>query len=125
MKRAAIIFFLLLIAGVVCFAGELQEVRRIAKLPDREYTGARIEVRNFDQTRVDLLTEEYAIECDFSSKWAEGVGQALYYSELTGKRAGLVLLVRDMNAEKVNLLRAKIATRRAGVRLWIEKVEKE
>jgi len=28
--------------------------------------------------RVDCLTEEYAIEFDFCSKWAEAVGQALY-----------------------------------------------
>jgi len=30
--------------------------------------------------RIDCLTDQYAIEVDFASKWAEAIGQALYYS---------------------------------------------
>ena len=37
-----------------------------------------IEVRLPDRTRVDCLTNEYAIEYDFSNKWAEAIGQALH-----------------------------------------------
>ena len=45
-----------------------------------------------DKTRVDCLTDEYAIEFDFAEKWAEAIGQALHYSLMTGKSAGIVLI---------------------------------
>lgn len=52
-----------------------------------------IEVRLKDGTRVDCLTETHAIEYDFAHKWAEAIGQALHYSALTGKKAGIVIIV--------------------------------
>ena len=41
-----------------------------------------------DRTRVDCLTSEHAIEFDWGNKWAESIGQSLYYSLQTGKRGG-------------------------------------
>jgi hypothetical protein len=38
------------------------------------------------------VTEKYAAEVDFARKWAEGLGQALRYARLTGKRGALVLI---------------------------------
>jgi hypothetical protein len=46
-----------------------------------------------DRTRCDCLTATHAVEVDFGRKWAEGIGQALYYSAKTNKRAGLVLIL--------------------------------
>lgn len=46
-----------------------------------------------DSTRADCITETHAIEFDFGRKWAEAIGQALYYSVQTGKRAGIVLIL--------------------------------
>lgn len=46
-----------------------------------------------DRTRVDCLTETHAVEHDFGQKWAEAIGQSLYYSFQTGKRAGIVLIL--------------------------------
>ena len=53
------------------------------------------EVRLSDNTRIDCLTEEYAIEFDFASKWAEAIGQSLHYSYMTNKKAGIVLIVEN------------------------------
>jgi len=47
----------------------------------------------FDRTRVDCLTDNYAIEVDFAKKWAEGIGQSLYYSDVTGKSPAVALIV--------------------------------
>ena len=47
----------------------------------------------WDMTRVDCLTKDYAIEFDFAKKWAESIGQALYYSKLTGKAPAVVLIL--------------------------------
>lgn len=46
-----------------------------------------------DKARVDCLTETHAIEFDWGKKWAELIGQALYYSYITNKKAGVVLIV--------------------------------
>ena len=51
-----------------------------------------IEVRLPVRTRVDCLTNQYAIEYDFTHKWAEAIGQALHYGLMTNRRAGIVLI---------------------------------
>ncbi len=48
-----------------------------------------------DRTRVDCLTATHAVEVEFAPKWAEAVGQSLHYASLTGKRAGIVLVLRS------------------------------
>lgn len=48
-----------------------------------------------DKTRADCITTTHAIEFDFGKKWAEAIGQALYYSLQTGKRAGIVLILES------------------------------
>ena len=47
----------------------------------------------WDMTRVDCLAKDYAIEFDFAKKWAEAVGQALYYSKMTGKKPAITLIL--------------------------------
>ena len=46
-----------------------------------------------DKTKVDCLTDEHAIEVDFAKKWAESVGQSLYYAEMTGKKPAIGLII--------------------------------
>lgn len=53
-----------------------------------------------DQTRTDCITATHAIEFDFGKKWAESLGQALYYSLQTGKRAGIVLILEEPKDRK-------------------------
>lgn len=54
----------------------------------------------WDNTRVDCLSKDYAIEFDFAHKWAESVGQALYYSKMTGKKPAVVLIMSDLSDYK-------------------------
>lgn len=44
-----------------------------------------IEYQLKDKTRVDCLTQNDAIEYDFAKKWAECLGQALYYGAMQDK----------------------------------------
>lgn len=92
------------------FAGEYEAVEAEHTLPD----GARI----------DILLDSHAIEIDWSKKWAESIGQAMFYAEATDRRAGVVLLVEDMVDETRYLRRFKIATARLGIDLWIVDIEK-
>ncbi len=47
-----------------------------------------------DRTRVDCLTASHAYEYDWGKKWAEAIGQSLWYAANTGRRAGIVLILR-------------------------------
>jgi len=53
-----------------------------------------------DKTRADCITATHAVEHDFGSKWAEAIGQALYYSLQTGKKAGIVLILEKPTDRK-------------------------
>ena len=59
-----------------------------------------VEVVLPDRTRCDCLIDTHAIGFDFGNKWVESIGQALYYSIQTGKRAGIVLILEKQKDYK-------------------------
>lgn len=59
----------------------------------KKYCNGYIEFVLPDKTRVDCLTDEYAIEYDYAKKWAESIGQALYYAKKTGKKPAVALIL--------------------------------
>lgn len=59
------------------------------------------EYQNQDFTRVDCLTDMYAVEFDFANKWAESIGQALHYQYMTGKKAKVVLILENPKQEMI------------------------
>lgn len=69
------------------------------KMLEREYVSqhctGRIEVTLSDRTRVDCLTDEYAIEFDFASKWAQAIGQSLHYGRMTGRTPAIYLILES------------------------------
>ena len=63
--------------------------------------GGQVEFTLQDRTRVDCLTESHAVEVDFADKWAEALGQSLHYSPMTGKRAGILLVLSTPNDDRL------------------------
>ena len=53
-----------------------------------------------DGTRCDILTDTHAIEVDFADKWAEAISSIRNYAMQTGKKAGIVLVLKDRGNEK-------------------------
>ncbi len=47
--------------------------------------------------RIDILTDQYAIEIDFANKWKESIGQSLWYALQKTKKPGIVLILRDQS----------------------------
>ncbi|PQO39334.1 hypothetical protein C5Y96_05630 [Blastopirellula marina] len=97
---------------------ELGQCRRLAP----KYN-ATLEARQWDGTRVDLLTDTHAIEADWAYKWAEAIGQAAYYAELTGKKPGVLILVKDAKEEARYIYRAQTVCARLGFTLFVEIVQ--
>ncbi len=72
-----------------------------------------------DGSRVDCETETYSIEFDFGKKWAEAIGQALYYSSKTGKQPGIYLIIakeRDWN--NLEKIKRVIKANGINVKIW-------
>jgi hypothetical protein len=45
--------------------------------------------------RIDLLTDDYAIEVDSLEKFHEAIGQALHYARETGKKPGIAFFIME------------------------------
>ena len=72
-----------------------------------EKNNAEMEVVLDDGARVDCVTEEYAIEFDFAKKWAESIGQALYYAIKTDKKPAIVLIMENPEKDEIYYNRLK------------------
>ena len=80
MRWGLVVFFAVFVVGVAIAKH---------KMPEREYVSQHcagdMEYVLPGRTRVDCLTDKYAIEFDFASKWAEALGQSLHYAYATGR----------------------------------------
>lgn len=73
-----------------------------------------------DKTRVDCLLEDYAIEFDFANKWAEAIGQAVYYGLATGRNPGIALIMENPDKDFKYLKRLLVAIQGIdGIGVWI------
>lgn len=123
MKNHLTHFKCLLISTLILFnslayaGGHLHKEKDYQNAWCAEYSGITEYVLD-DGARVDCLTCEYAIEFDFAEKWAEAIGQALYYATKTGKKPGVVLIMEDPEKEKRYLLRLHAVCDRYNIRIW-------
>lgn len=72
-----------------------------------------------DKTRIDCLTENYAVEMDFANKWAESIGQSLYYAARTEKMPGVVLIVEDYQKDSKYLKRLLTVAKPYNIIVWM------
>ena len=71
-----------------------------------------------DKTRVDCLTETHAVEVEFAPKWAEAVGQSLYYGYKTNRKPGIVLIIEKPEQSRY-LKRLTPLADKYNIDLWI------
>ena len=112
-NRCLILSIALLISGNLCFGAH--------KHPEKYYQkqwcdaqGGIMEYKLKDGTRVDCLLPDMAVEFDFAPKWAECIGQALYYGQMTNRTPACVLILEnpEKDWEYVRRLRYAICTNR-------------
>jgi hypothetical protein len=85
-------FIIVILTTAFCYAGQPEKFYQNQWCTENR---GKSEVVLPDQTRCDCLTDTNAIEFDFGKKWAEAIGQSLYYSAQTGKKAGIVLILKN------------------------------
>ena len=117
--RAFVIPILLLCLPSLGYAEtEVEICRRLAP----KYKAV-TEYRLPDAARVDLLTDTEAIEVDYAKKWAEAVGQSLYYGLATGKKPAIILLTRDTPRDRMAVFRCKAVCEKYAIHLYIESLD--
>jgi len=93
---------------------EMDYVNDIAKK-----IGGEKEVVLWDKTRCDLLTNDYAYEVDYAPKWAEAIGQAQWYSIVTGKKPGVILILDNLEDDRRHILRCQAVCAKLSMKLMI------
>lgn len=99
MKKAIPIILVLLIIPSLLLA-KRDHYERWYQSKWCEERNGKTEVVLPDQTRCDCLIDTHAIEFDFGDKWAEAIGQSLYYSIHTNKKPGIVLILEEKSDHK-------------------------
>ncbi|MBR5304837.1 MAG: hypothetical protein IKU37_08445 [Candidatus Gastranaerophilales bacterium] len=115
MMALRIVFFFLFFVSVAD-AKHLYPEKYYQNMWCKEQNG-RSEVKLIDNTRIDCLTQTHAVEFDFASKWAEAIGQSLHYSRMSGKNAGIVLII-EKNSDYKYFNKIKPLCEQYNISLW-------
>jgi len=85
-----------------------------------QLNSGQLEFRTKDGTYVDCLTDKYAVEAEYDFNWKEGIGQALHYSETTGKKAAILFIKRKKsNKDYLSQLERVIAEFDLPIKIYI------
>lgn len=107
-------------------SADLTEPELVAQkiAPKYDVPPVRVEFRLWDGTRVDMLDTEnnYVWEVDWAAngKWAQAIGQSLYYAEVTGRRPGIILVTKEDRDERY-VYRCAVVCAKVGIKLRVEK----
>jgi len=116
MRLMLILSFVLLFSGCSQTTTKYHEKYYQTLLCDE--LGGEMEYVLRDRTRVDCLTDEYAIEVDFAKKWAEGIGQTLYYAYMTRKKPAVGLII-DTKKEQRYFNRLDAIAKVYGIKVFV------
>jgi len=106
MKKILIIILILFIPIINCFT-IVKLSYALAKKNERYYqtihcksSNGQIEYKLKDNSRIDCLTQNESMEHDWARKWAECLGQALYYGAMKDKIPVCVLIGSKKDFDK-------------------------
>lgn len=71
-----------------------------------------------DKTRIDCLLPKYAVEFDFANKWAECIGQSLYYGIKTNRTPACVLIMENGQKDLKYLNRLNQVASKNGIKTF-------
>jgi hypothetical protein len=77
----------------------------------------------FDGTRVDILTDKVAFEVDRTAKWAEAIGQAIYYGMQHKRQPGIILLSEDYSQDANFIYRCQLVCGHVDILIWLVNVK--
>ena len=124
MKRISISISLILSVSLFLISCSQDSKKTVVKKNEKYYQTqmcnhleGEMEVVLHDKTRVDCLTDEYAIEVDWAKKWAEGVGQSIYYAEITKKKPAIGLIMANTKTDERHYKRLSVVARKLNIHI--------
>ena len=107
---------------IYCLPQQAFSARLFAEKTYQDYwckkCGGTTEYKLQDNTRVDCVIDDYAIEFDFANKWSESIGQSLYYSHCLNKKAGVVLIMENIEKDTKYLNRLLKVANLHNITVW-------
>ena len=71
-----------------------------------------------DKARADCVTATHAVEVDFAPKWAESIGQSLYYAKVLNKKPGILIIMENGEKDLKYLKHVKSVADSYGITVW-------
>ncbi len=106
MRRLILLILLISAISIPVYSKRLHYEKEYQAVWCRNHCGQTEYILN-DGARVDCLTKTHAVEFDFASKWAESIGQALYYGIKTHRKPAVVLILENPQYEDRYVIRFK------------------
>lgn len=120
-------FFLLIFILLFIFPVKVEGKRLHKEIEYQQYWCNKhngiLEYELDDKTRVDCLTNNLAVEVDFANKWAECIGQALYYGIKTNKQPSCLLIMENGEKDLKYLKRLKCTAEHKKIKTFTIKPE--
>jgi hypothetical protein len=113
-KLISLILFLLI--TIFCYSQEVKRLEKDYQKVFAEYIHGQTEYVLEDRARVDIITEQYAIEVDYAHKWAESIGQSLYYGMMTNRFSGVLLIITEYDGVYIN--RLVVVAKIHNIKIW-------
>lgn len=117
MKKLCIILSFIFISTGTGLAKHLHLEKEYQDAYARKVNGA-VEVVLNDGARVDILTPDYAIEVDFAQKWAESIGQSLYYAICTERKPAVLLILENPLKDFKYLMRLRTVAEKYNITIF-------
>lgn len=117
LMKKIFLFLTYILVSLPCFCEHLYLEKEYQSYWCKANNG-QLEYKLQDSTRIDCLTKDYAIEFDFAPKWAESIGQALYYALSVNKKAGVVLILECKEKDIKYLERLQKVAKLHNIKIW-------
>ncbi len=112
-----LIFFMLVIP-VSCFATSYQPLEEYQAEWCAKNGGKVQHIPEDDSGNLACIKDQYIIYLEYAGKWKEAVGQALYYSVITGKKPGIAAIVTNSTEDTKNLKNIRLVADKYHIRVW-------
>lgn len=117
MKKIFIFLILIFLCKPAFSATRLHTEKYYQNLWAKEHN-AQTECTLKDKSRVDCVTENYALEVDFADKWAEAIGQSLYYGLCLNKKPAILLIMENCPKDIKHLNKLTKVAQTYGIKIF-------
>jgi hypothetical protein len=75
-------------------------------------------IKEDDSSNIACMKDQYIIDVAYANQWKEAVGQALYYSAVTGKKPGIALIMLNSTEDKKHLDSLRLVADKYNIKVW-------